>query len=92
LSLKLKKVLKLTWRLGFRIHEVHCFSLKVINKALYGQNHCLLLIKNSQNQPQQAKARTAQKSSSLTEKVRRKAGYFQVNTGRVQSLQIPGNT
>jgi hypothetical protein len=44
---------------------------------------------NSQNQPQQAKARTAQKSSNLTEKVRRKAGYFPVNTGRAQSLQMP---
>src|SRR4028118_647399 len=69
--------------------EVHCFSLKVINKALYGQNHCLLPRENSHNQPQQAKARTAQKSSNLTEKVRRKAGYFRVNTGRVQPLQMP---
>jgi hypothetical protein len=91
LSLKLKKVLNLAWWLGFRIHEVHCFYLKVINKALYGQKHCLLLTKNSHNQPQQAKARTAQKSSNLTEKFRRKAGYFRVNTGRVQPLQKPGS-
>jgi len=69
--------------------EVHCFYLKVINKALYGQNHCLLPRENRQNQPQQAKERTAQKSSNLTEKVRRKAGYLQVNTGKVQPLQIP---
>jgi len=68
---------------------VHCFSLKVINKALYGQNHCLLPIENSQNQPQQAKAVLAEKSSNLTEKVRRKAGYFPVNTGKVHPLQIP---
>src|SRR4028118_387259 len=84
-----KKILNLTWRLGFRIHEVQCFYLKVINKALYGQNHCLLPRKNSHNQSQQAKAVLAQKSSNLTEKVRRKAGYFQVNTGKVQSLQMP---
>jgi hypothetical protein len=44
---------------------------------------------NSHNQSQQVKARTAQKSSNLTEKVRRKAGYFPVNTGKVQPLQIP---
>jgi hypothetical protein len=55
---------------------VHCFSLKVINKALYGQNHCLLPIENSQNQPQQAKAVLAQKSSNLTEKVRRLQDIF----------------
>jgi hypothetical protein len=34
-------------------------------------------------------ARTAQKGSNLTGNCRRKAGYFQVNTGRVQSLQMP---
>jgi hypothetical protein len=68
---------------------VHCFYLKIVNKVLYGQKHCLLLIKNSQNQPQQVKARAAQKSSKLTEKFRRKAGYFQVNTGKVQPLQMP---
>jgi hypothetical protein len=68
---------------------VHCFSLKLVNKVLYGQKHCLLLIKNSHNQSQQVKARTAQKSSNLTEKVRRKAGYFPVNTGKVHPLQIP---
>jgi hypothetical protein len=56
---------------------------------LYGQNHCLLPKLNSQNQPQQAKARTAQKSSNLTEKFRWQAGYFRVNTGRVQPLQMP---
>jgi hypothetical protein len=49
----------------------------------------LLPRKDSQNQPQQAKAVSAQKSSKLTEKVRRKAGYLQVNTGKVQPLQIP---
>jgi hypothetical protein len=92
LSLKLKKILNLTWRLGFRIHEVQCFYLKVINKALYGQKHCLLLIKNSQNQPQQTKAQTAQTSSNLAGKCRWQAGYFQVNTGKMQPLQIPANT
>jgi hypothetical protein len=68
---------------------VHCFYLKLVNKVLYRQKHCLLLIKNSQNQPQPAKARTAQKSSNLTEKFRRKAGYVRVNTGKVQFLQMP---
>jgi hypothetical protein len=68
---------------------VHCFSLKVMNKALYGQNHCLLPRENSQNQPQQANVRSTQKSSNLTEKVRRKAGYFPVNAGKVHPLQIP---
>jgi len=34
-------------------------------------------------------ARTAQKSSNLTGKFRRKAGYFRVNTDRVQFLQMP---
>jgi len=68
---------------------VHCFSLKVINKALYGQKHCLLPIENSHNLPQQANVRSTQKSSNLTEKVRRKAGYFPVNTGKVQPLQMP---
>jgi hypothetical protein len=56
--------------------EVHCFYLKVINKALYGHNHCLLPRENRQNQPQQAKARTAQKSSNLTEKVRHLQDIF----------------
>jgi len=51
--------------------RVHYFYLKAINKVLYGQKHCLLPIENSQNQPQQAKAVLAQKSSNLTEKVRR---------------------
>jgi len=68
---------------------VHRFYLKVINKVLYGQKHCLLPKLNSHNQTQHAKARTAQKSSNLTEKVRRKAGYFPVNTGKVHPLQIP---
>jgi hypothetical protein len=76
LSLKLKKVLNLTWRLEVRIHEVHCFSLKVINKALYGQNHCLLPIENSENQPQQANVRSTQKSSNLSEKVRHLQDIF----------------
>ncbi|MEG4801291.1 hypothetical protein QUB63_18075 [Microcoleus sp. ARI1-B5] len=56
---------------------------------MYGQNHCLLPRENSHNQPQQGNVRSTQKSSNLTEKVRRKAGYFQVNTGKVQFLQIP---
>jgi hypothetical protein len=56
--------------------EVHCFYLKVINKALYGQNHCLLPRENSQKQPQQAKAVLAQKTSNLTEKVRRLQDIF----------------
>jgi hypothetical protein len=68
---------------------VHCFYLKLVNKALYGQKHCLLPRENSHNQSQQVMARTAQKSSSLTEKVRRKAGYFRVKTGKVQFLQMP---
>jgi hypothetical protein len=68
---------------------VHRIYLKLVNKVLYGQKHCLLPIENSHNQPQQAKARTAQKSSNLTEKFRRKAGYFQVNTGKMQFLQMP---
>jgi hypothetical protein len=66
-------------RLALRITafmRVHCFYLTVINKALYGQNHCLLPIENSHNQPQQAKARTAQKSSNLTEKVRHLQDIF----------------
>jgi hypothetical protein len=68
---------------------VHCFYLKRVNKVLYEQKHCLLLTKNSHNQSKQVMARTAQKSSNLTEKVRRKAGHFQVKTGKVQSLQMP---
>ncbi|WP_333311112.1 hypothetical protein, partial [Microcoleus sp. B7-D4] len=56
--------------------RVHCFSLKVINKALYGQKHCLLPIENSHNQPQPAKAVSAQKSSNLTEKVRHLQDIF----------------
>jgi hypothetical protein len=50
--------------------RVHYFYLKAINKVLYGQNHCLLLIKNSHNQPQQELALSAQKSSNLTGKCR----------------------
>jgi hypothetical protein len=69
--------------------RVHCFYLKLVNKVLYGQKHCLLPRENSHNQSQQVKARTAQKSSNLTEKVRRKAGYFPVKTGKVQFLQMP---
>jgi hypothetical protein len=56
--------------------EVHCFYLKVLNKALYGQNHCLLPIENSHNQSQQVKAWTAQKGSNLTEKFRRLQDIF----------------
>jgi hypothetical protein len=72
--------------------RVHYFYLKVINKALYGQKHCLLLTKTSHNQSQQVKTRTAQKGSNLAGNCRRKAGYFQVNTGKMQPLQIPANT
>ena len=68
---------------------MHCFYLKIVNQVLYGQNHCLLLTKNSHNQSQQVKARTAQKSSNLAGNCRWQAGYFQVNTGKVQPLQIP---
>jgi hypothetical protein len=56
--------------------RVHCFDLKTVNKVLYGQKHCLLPRENSYNQPQQAKARTAQKSSNLTEKFRRLQDIF----------------
>jgi hypothetical protein len=56
--------------------EVHYFYLKVINKALYGQKHCLLPIENSYNQPQPAKAVLAQKSSNLTEKFRHLQDIF----------------
>ena len=56
--------------------RVHRFYLKLVNKVLYGQKHCLLPIENSENQPQQAKARTAQKSSNLTEKVRHLQDIF----------------
>jgi hypothetical protein len=68
---------------------VHYFSSGRKSQVLYGQKPCLLPKLNSHNQPQQANARTAQKSSNLTEKFRRKAGYFRVNTGRVQPLQMP---
>jgi hypothetical protein len=56
--------------------RVHYFYLKAINKVLYGQKHCLLPRKNSQNQPQQAKAVLAQKSSNLTEKFRHLQDIF----------------
>ena len=78
--------------LGFPIHEVHCFYLKLVNKVLYGQKHCLLPRKNRHNQSQQVKTRTAQKGSNLAGNCRRKAGYFQVHTGKMQPLQIPANT
>ncbi|WP_333447671.1 hypothetical protein [Microcoleus sp. herbarium2] len=42
-----------------------------ISQDLRSQKHCLLSRKNCQKQPQQAKAVLAQKSSNLTEKVRR---------------------
>jgi hypothetical protein len=69
--------------------RVHYFYLKVINKALYGQNHCLLPRENSHNLPQQANVRSTQKSSNLAGNCRWQAGYFQVNTGKMQPLQIP---
>jgi hypothetical protein len=68
---------------------VHYFCFCTQKSGLRSQKHCLLAKLNSHNQPQQTKARTAQKSSNLTEKFRRKAGYFQVNTGRMQFLQMP---
>jgi hypothetical protein len=70
---------------------VHCFYLKLVNKVLYGQKHCLLPRKNSPNQSQQVKAQTAQTSSNLAGKCRRKAGYFRVKAGKVQPVQIPAN-
>jgi len=68
---------------------VYYFLLARKSQGLRSQNHCLLPRENSQNQPQQANVRSTQKSSNLTEKVRRKAGYFRVNTGKVQPLQMP---
>jgi hypothetical protein len=68
---------------------VHYFYLKGINKVLYGQNHCLLPKLNSPNQPQQAKAVPAQKSSKGTVKYKRQAGHLRVKTGRVQFIQLP---
>jgi len=68
---------------------VHYFLSARKNQVLYGQKHCLLPRKNSLNQPQQAKARTAQKSSNLTEKVRRLQDICREITGRVQPLQMP---
>jgi hypothetical protein len=68
---------------------VHYFFSARISQGLRSQKHCLLPRENSQKQPQQAKAVLAQKTSNLTEKVRRKAGYFPVNTGKVHPLQIP---
>jgi len=68
---------------------VHYFCFCTQKSGLRSQKHCLLPRENSHNQPQQAKVRTAQKSSNLAGNCRRKAGYFQVNTDRVQPLQIP---
>jgi hypothetical protein len=51
--------------------RVDYFFSARISHGLWSQNHCLLAKLNSLNQPQQAKARTAQKSRNLTEKVRR---------------------
>ncbi|AFZ10925.1 hypothetical protein Osc7112_6840 (plasmid) [Oscillatoria nigro-viridis PCC 7112] len=39
--------------------------------------------------PNRSRHEQHKKGSNLTEKFRRKAGYFQVNTGKMQSLQIP---
>jgi len=69
--------------------RVHYFWSARISQNLRSQKHCLLPRENSQKQPQQAKAVPAQKSSKGTVKCRRKAGYVLVNTGRVQSLQMP---
>jgi hypothetical protein len=68
---------------------VYYFLSAPINHGLRSQKHCLLLKLNSHNQSQQVKARTAQKGSNLAGNCRRKAGYFQVNTGKMQPLQIP---
>jgi hypothetical protein len=54
----------------------HYFFSARISQGLRSQKHCLLLIKNSYNQPQQAKAVLAQKSSNLTEKVRHLQDIF----------------
>ena len=68
---------------------MHYFLSARISQSLRSQKHCLLPRENSHNQPQQAKAVLAQKSSKRTVKCRRKAGYFRVKTGRVQFLQMP---
>jgi hypothetical protein len=70
---------------------VHYFLSARKNQVLYGQKHCLLPRKNRHNQPQQAKARSTQKGSNLTEKFRHLQDIFRVNTGRVQPLQKPGS-
>ena len=69
--------------------RVHYFYLKVINKALYGQNHCLLPRENSQNQSQREREWTAQKSSKGTGKCRHDSGVCSTKTGKVQFLQMP---
>jgi hypothetical protein len=69
--------------------RVYYFLSARISQGLRSQKHCLLPKLNSPNQPQQAKAVLAQKSSKGTVKCRRKAGYVRVNTGRVQFLQMP---
>jgi len=69
--------------------RVYYFLSARISQGLRSQKHCLLPRENSHNQPQQAKAVLAQKSSKRTVKCRRKAGYVRVKTGRVHPLQIP---
>jgi hypothetical protein len=67
---------------------VHCFYLKLINKVLYGQKHCLLPRENSQNQSQQVKARTAQKSSNLTDKLQAASRIF---SDKNRESAVPAN-
>jgi hypothetical protein len=55
---------------------VHYFCFCTQKSGLRSQNHCLLPRENSHNQPQQAKAVSAQKSSNLTEKVRHLQDIF----------------
>jgi hypothetical protein len=52
------------------------FLFKVINKVLYGQNHCLLPKLNRSNLPQQVNTLSAQKSSNLTGKCKRWPDIF----------------
>jgi len=68
---------------------VHYFLSARISQSWQSQNHCLLPRENSHNQPQQAKAVPAQKSSKGTVKCKRQAGHLWVKTGRVQFLQMP---
>jgi hypothetical protein len=68
---------------------VRYFLSARIIQGLRSQKHCLLPRENSHNQSQQVKAQTAQKGSNLAGNCRWQAGYFRVNTGKMQPLQIP---